>query len=87
MTHSQILTWLIRELKQWPQSTKDVIQTPVPWQWIADNAWINGRYTTTLFLININTGEVVDDELFAIAKSKTQLKPCGLSFKELIKTL
>ena len=87
MTHSQILTWLTRELKQWPQSTQNIIQEPAPWRWVADYAWINGRYTTTLFLININTGEVIDDELFSIAKFKTQLKPCGLSFKELIKTL
>ena len=88
MDTKQTLKWLLDNLPDWPSSEFNFMNIPDPhWHWLSDKAWINGVYSEDYFAVNVVSGEMISDEDFFNARANQRLKPCGMSFNEIIADL
>lgn len=80
MTQPQIKQWLLDNLPNWPLYETQCINIPFgSWHW-----WKSGF---ELVVLHIETGEIVTKKEFLDARYEQRLKPCGMSFKEMIEDL
>lgn len=88
MTNTEITEWLTINLPAWPETRSQCMRIPSNvWQWVSMNNWIDGRYVESFCVVHIFHGDAITRQNFLDARYEQRLKPCGMSFKEMIEDL